>query len=153
MTKVPSIAMPRRLPAGCVEDRDRHGNFRVYYRVKGAAKVRICGTPWTPEFMAAYDAAKKMAAPISHGVLARPTLPNTWSWLCLRYFKECAEYKQLEPRTQHVRRQILEGTFSEPIRPHSDNLFQDFPLAKMDARAIQCCATAKATKRAPPTID
>jgi integrase len=147
MTKVPSIAMPRRLPAGCVEDRDRHGNFRIYYRVKGAAKVRIRGTPWTPEFMAAYDAAKKMAAPISHGVLARPTLPNTWSWLCLRYFKECAEYKQLEPRTQHVRRQILEGTFSEPIRPYSDNLFQDFPLAKMDARAIRVLRDRKGDKK------
>ena len=50
-------SMPRRLPAGCVEDRDRHGNIRIYYRVKGRPKVRLRGTPWTPEFMAAYDDA------------------------------------------------------------------------------------------------
>ena len=49
--------MPRRLPAGCVEDRDRHGNIRIYYRVKGRPKVRLRGTPWAPEFMAAYDDA------------------------------------------------------------------------------------------------
>lgn len=79
--------MPRRLPPGCVEDRDRHGNVRIYYRRKGFRKVRLQGTPWTPEFMAAYDAAKKIAAP-PQGVIARPTLPNTWSWLCLSYFEE-----------------------------------------------------------------
>jgi hypothetical protein len=63
--------MPHRLPPGCIEDRDRHGNFRVYYRRKGYPKVRIHGTPWTPEFMAQYDAAKKIAAPIKQGVLTR----------------------------------------------------------------------------------
>jgi hypothetical protein len=54
--------MPRRLPPGCVEDRDRHGNVRVYYRGKGRPKVRLRGTPWTTEFMAEYDAAKSAAA-------------------------------------------------------------------------------------------
>src|ERR1700741_4659559 len=96
---VPS--MPQRLPPGCIEDRDRHGNFRVYYRRKGFPKVRLHGTPWTPEFMAQYDAAQKIAVPAKQGVLARPTLPNTWAWLCLRYFDECADYKRLDPRTRH----------------------------------------------------
>lgn len=50
--------MPRRLPSGCVEDRDRHGNTRIYFRTKGQPKVRLRGTPWTPEFMTAYEAAK-----------------------------------------------------------------------------------------------
>lgn len=90
---------------------------------------------------------KKAAAPVKHGVLARPTLPNTWSWLCLRYFKECSEYKQLDPGTQRVRRQILEGTFDEPIRPDSDNLFRGFPLAKMDARAIRVLRDRKGERR------
>jgi integrase len=128
--------MPRRLPPGCCEDRDRHGKVRIYFRRKGFRKVRLKGMPWTPEFMAAYEAAKKVAAP-AQGVLARPTLPNTWAWLCLRYFAECTDYKLLDPRTQHVRRQILEGTFDELIRPGSDKRFADMPLARLDGNAIE----------------
>jgi hypothetical protein len=57
-----------RLPVGCVEDRDRHGTFRIYFRIKGAKKVRLRGTPWSPEFMAAYDAAKQGAPKHVKGV-------------------------------------------------------------------------------------
>src|SRR5262245_25204308 len=124
---IPTHSMPHRLPPGCSEDRDRHGNVRIYYRRKGFRKVRLLGAPWTPEFMAAYDAATKIAAP-AQGILARPTLPNTWSWLCLRYFAECTDFKRLDPRTQRVRRQILEATFGEPLRPESDKQFADMPL-------------------------
>jgi hypothetical protein len=35
--------MPRRLPPGCVEDRDRHGKIRIYFRAKGTPKVRLRG--------------------------------------------------------------------------------------------------------------
>jgi integrase len=139
--------MIRRLPQGCVEDIDRHGNVRVYYRHKGYRKVRLEGTPWTPEFMAAYDAAKRIAAP-AQGVLARPTLPNTWSWLCLRYFSECADYKLLDPHTQHVRRQILEATFDEPIRSGSDKRFADIPLARMDGNVVEVLRDRKLLKPA-----
>ncbi len=136
MSEVAFPSMPQRLPPGCVEDRDRHGNFRIYYRRRGFPKVRLHGTPWTPEFMLAYDAAKKLAAP-ARGVLARPTLPNTWSWLCLQYFVDCTEYKLLDARTRHVRRQILEATFDELIRPDSDRRFADMPLARMSGSAIE----------------
>jgi integrase len=134
MSELSSPSMPSRFPQGCVEDVDRHGNVRIYYRRRGFRKVRLKGTPWTPEFMAAYDAAKRIAAPAHSG---RPTLPNTWSWLCLRYFAECTEYKLLELRTQYVRRQILESTFDELIRPNSDKRFADIPLTRMDGNAIE----------------
>ena len=98
--------------------------------------MRLEGTPWAPEFMAAYEVAKNMAVP-AQGVLARPTLPNTWSWLCLRYFAECTDYKLLDPRPRHVRRQILENTFDEPIKTDSDKRFADMPLARMDGNAIE----------------
>jgi integrase len=87
--------------------------------------------------MLQYEAAKKVATPVQQGVLARPTLPNTWSWLCLRYFAECTDYKRFDPRTQRVRRQILEATFDEPIRPDADKTFADIPLAKMTANAVE----------------
>ena len=39
------------------EDRDRHGNARIYVAVPGRKKVRIREQPGTPAFMAAYSAA------------------------------------------------------------------------------------------------
>jgi integrase len=133
MSAIASPAMPRRLPPGCVEDRDRHGTIRIYYRIKGKPKVRLRGTPWTPEFMAQYDAAKGQAVPIP----SRGIAPGTWRWLCARYFAECADYLRLDDRTRRVRRGILEGTFDEPIAPGSSKLFRDFPLSLMTADAIE----------------
>ncbi len=132
MTQVPD--MPRRLPPGCVEDSDRHGNIRIYFRAKGRNKVRIRATPWTPEFMALYEGAKG-AAPTP--ATSSDPKQGTWRWLCARYFAECADYKRLDDRTKLVRRQILEHTFTEAIAPGSDKLFGDFPLSKMDAEAIE----------------
>jgi integrase len=126
-------AVPRRLPPDCIEDRDRHGNIRIYYRVKGRPKVRLRGTPWTLEFMAEYDTAKGETLPTQRKGI---TL-GTWRWLCVKYFSECAEYKRLDARTQHVRRQILEGTFEEPIAPGSPKHFRDFPLSRMTADAVE----------------
>jgi integrase len=128
-----SPAMPRRLPSGCVEDRDRHGNIRVYYRAKNRPKVRLRGTPWTREFMAEYDAAKGQTVPIT----SKGITPGTWRWLCVRYFAECADYLRLDDRTKRVRRGILEATFDEPIAPGSSKFFRDFPLSKMTADAIE----------------
>jgi hypothetical protein len=133
MSAIASQIMPRRLPPGCVEDTDRHGNIRIYYRAKGRPKIRLRGAPWTPEFMAEYDAAKSQPAPIT----TQGITPGTWRWLCVRYFAECAEYKQLDPRTQHVRRLILEGTFDQPIAPDSPKFFRDFPLSRMNTDAVE----------------
>ena len=129
-----SATMPRRLPPDCVEDRDRHGNIRVYYRTKNRPKVRLRGTPWTPEFMAEYEAAKGAAAEPSR---KSAVAAGTWRWLCVKYFGECADYKRLDPQTQHVRRLILESTFDEPIAPGSAKLFRDMPLSRMGTDAVE----------------
>jgi integrase len=128
--------MPRRLPPGCVEDRDRHGNIRIYFRAKGRPKVRLRGTPWTPEFMADYEAAKGIDAAVPSS-RSRAVVPGTWRWLCVRYFAECTDYLRLDERTKRVRRRILEATFDEPIAPGSPKLFRDFPLSKMTPDAIE----------------
>src|SRR5262249_14920064 len=95
-------------------------------------KVRLRGTPWTPDFMAQYEEAKGAAPLRKHGIAGR-----TWRWLCFRYFEECTEFKLLDARTQRVRRANLEATFGEPIAPGSPKLFQDFPIAKMTPEAIE----------------
>ena len=40
-----------------VEDVDRHGNVRLYFRRRGKAKVRLHGLPGSDAFMAAYKEA------------------------------------------------------------------------------------------------
>jgi len=126
--------MPRRLPRYCSEDVDRHGNVRVYFRRKGAAKVRLYGTPWTAAFMDQYRAALGGEAPIAR---RRGAEPFTWKWLCQKYFAWMPTHSGLEPRTQRVRRQILEATFDEPINPGSPNTFGDMPLAHFSTKAIK----------------
>ncbi len=126
-------SMPRRLPPGCVDDRDRHGNVRIYFRAKGRPKVRLRGTPWSPEFMAEYDAAKGETVPTQRKGIA----PGTWRWLCVRHFAECADYLRLDDRMKRVRRGILEATFDEPIAPGSSKFFRDFPLSRMGPDAIE----------------
>jgi integrase len=133
MRALASPSMPRRLPPGCIEDRDRHGNVRIYFRAKGGPKIRLRETPWTPEFMVEYDAAKGEAVPKQR----KGITPGTWRWLCVRYFAECADYLQLDDRMKRVRRGILEATFDEPISPGSSKFFRDFPLSRMGADAIE----------------
>jgi integrase len=133
MSSLASPSMPHRLPAGCIEDRDRHGNVRIYYRVKGRPKVRLRGTPWTPQFMADYDAAKGGVS----AAKAKGISQGTWRWLCTRYFAECADYLRLDDRTKRVRRGILEATFDEPIAPRSPRFFRDMPLSRMTANEIE----------------
>ncbi len=40
-----------------VEDVDRHGNVRIYFRRSGFSKFRLRGLPGSEEFQAAYAAA------------------------------------------------------------------------------------------------
>lgn len=133
MTDLESPPMPRRLPPGCIEDKDRHGNVRIYFRVKGRPKVRIRGTPWTPEFMAQLDDPRGPPAPSKRDGINT----GTWRWLCVRYFAECTEYKLLDHRTQYVRRAILESTFDEPIKPGSAKLFRDLPLTLFSPNEVE----------------
>lgn len=90
-----------------VEDTDRHGNVRLYYRRYGR-KVRLRGSAGSPEFLADYKTAA--AGPISTkdcGPQIGRVVPRSVKWLCVRYYQS-AMFKKLDPRTQRVRRSILE---------------------------------------------
>ena len=133
MSELSSLPMPRRLPPGCSEDRDRHGNVRIYYRAKGRAKVRLRGMPWTAEFMIEYESAKGDASTAR----VKGITTGTWRWLCTRYFAECADYLRLDDRTKRVRRGILETTFDEPIAAGSSRFYRDIPLSRIAANEIE----------------
>ena len=98
-----------------------------------------------------YEAAKGTDA-AAHSSRSRAVVPGTWRWLCVRYFAECADYMRLDPRTQHVRRMILEGTFDEPIAPGSPKLFRDFPLSRMTTDAIEVLRDRKIDTRKRLTV-
>ena len=93
-----------------VEDTDRHGNVRIYYRLAGHPKIRLRGPVGSPEFLIDYQRAasgqaykqKKKARERS------PTgRPGTLGWLCTQYFKS-PMYRQLDTSTRQSRRSILE---------------------------------------------
>lgn len=104
-----------------VEDVDRHGNVRRYFRRKGQPKIRLRGLPGSTEFMNAYQVALS-----GEGLPYKKTSQRkkqssvgTLNWLCEAYFA-CAEFKRLDRRTKRVRRNLLDNLCREhgekPVR-------------------------------------
>jgi len=90
-----------------VEDTDRHGNVRLYFRREGG-KVRLRGPLGSPEFLANYKAAANPKTPRKPRTLNPGGLtPGTFKWLCAQYYKS-ALWAELAPGTQKTRRAILE---------------------------------------------
>ncbi len=93
-----------------VEDTDRHGNVRIYYRRKGNPKIRLRGPVGSPQFLTDYQqaATDKASKPrTNNGSGAKVGQPGTLRWLCTQYFKS-PMYRQLDPSTRRSRRSILE---------------------------------------------
>ena len=92
-----------------VEDVDRHGNVRAYFRRKGCPKIRLLGLPGSEEFMTAYKAALAgiTPRPSSEPSVVAPAPRGSFRWLCEEYFGS-AEFKTLEARTQKLRRRLLD---------------------------------------------
>src|SRR5215831_14396427 len=89
-----------------VEDTDRHGNLRLYFRRAGQLKVRLPGLPGSEEFMAAYKEALS-AAGSSHRQ-SRRMARGSFGYLCLTYYAS-ATFKALDPSTQSWRRRALDA--------------------------------------------
>lgn len=117
-----------------VEDRDRHGNVRVYLRRPGQPKIRMTAEPGTPDFDAEYRRA--IAGEIAPKAPRRPPPPAPGSLraICVSYFGSL-DYRALDPRTRRVRRQILEHLCDE----HGDK-----PAALLEPRHVRALRDAKA---------
>lgn len=89
-----------------VEDTDRHGNVRIYYRRKGR-KVRLPGPIGSPEFLSAYKQAASNNPPTKTPKQVGGVIPGSIKALCVEYYKSAA-FNELAPRTQKNRRSILE---------------------------------------------
>jgi integrase len=88
------------------EDVDRHGNVRLYFRKGRAPKIRLPRDETSPEFLAAYRAALAGVVPAKPKRQAQ-VVKESLRWLCGEYYKS-AKFKALDPKTQRVRRAILE---------------------------------------------
>lgn len=131
------------------EDVDRHGNVRLYFRRRGQPKIRLRGAPGSDEFMANYNALISGAATKERD----PQKPRTsidrpkagsWRALCVDYFASPAFLNSLDPRTQKVRRAILETTFDEALAPGSELRFADMPVTRFTTKAARILRDRKA---------
>lgn len=102
----------RRKPLYLIEDRDRHGNLRIYVRVPGRPKVRIRDNKGSPEFWAAYRAAITGEPPDAESPTgkrkAEKAKPGTLRGLCEMYFR-APEFRELAATTRRARRGLLES--------------------------------------------
>ena len=95
----------RRLPKFVHGFIDRHGKPRFYFRRPGFKRTALRGLPWSPEFMAAYEAALAAAAHVEIG--ASRTVAGTVNAVVIGYFGSAA-FHNLAPASQRQYRSIME---------------------------------------------
>ena len=84
-----------------VDARDGH----TYYYLRGSPRVRLPGLPWSPSFMAAYEAALKGPRTT---VGARRVKPGSVAAVVAEYFDSQKFFTSKSAGTQRMRRGILE---------------------------------------------
>lgn len=128
------IMVPRRYRY-VVQDRDRHGNLRTYLRRPGRPKLRLHETPGTDVFDAEYRRAIEAAPPMPARSGIGPVMPGTVHAGCIGYYGS-TEFKQMAPRSQRVRRLILDHFCGEHGSKLLNTMAQAFrPYPGQDGRA------------------
>jgi integrase len=117
---------------GIFQDRDRHGNERLYVRRNGR-KIRIKERWGTTEFLDAYQAAllATESPKIEIARIGAPAKRDTFRWLVEQYYRS-AEFNQLDDSTKRVRRGILDGLCAQygslpyaRLEPHNVRRLRD----------------------------
>jgi hypothetical protein len=117
---------------GWVDKRGGGAKARHYFCRPGFKRVPLPGLPWSPEFMAAYEAAMAGQPPIEIG--SKRTVPGTVNAAVIAYFSSAA-FLQLAPATRANRRAILER-FREA---HGDKR-----IAKLERKHLEIILAGKA---------
>lgn len=122
---------------GVVEDVDRHGNVRVYFRALGKKKTRLREKPGTPEFLKEVECARagipyepEDVTPGKQKPKAKPkgkvskARPGSFQWLCEQYYDRGGA--EVSATTMARRRTILEGICELP-HPLKGDPDPDYP--------------------------
>jgi integrase/recombinase XerD len=117
-----------------IEDRDRHGNIRLYVRLPGRRKVRIRAPFGTDDFTAAYNAA--VSDHVTAPPQAREKKQGSFGHLCVLYFAS-PTFKRLDKATQAWRRRTLDTICDQ----HAHK-----PLALLAPRHIRMLRDERADK-------
>lgn len=142
--------MKLKKPKYITTDVGSDGKERHYYRRPGQKKIRVHGVPWTPSFMAAYEAA-------SNGVVL-PSVhignrAGTFSWLCDKYF-ESNDFKSMDDElSKPNRRNTLRKICAEPIQHGSKLLMGDKPIATWNKKAVIAMRDRAANRGTPGTAN
>jgi integrase len=87
---------------------NRHGKPCFYLRRPGQKKIRLPGLPWSPEFMAAREAALKGEWVTKQEIGAKRTVAGTVNAAIVSYYQTSAFKDGLAESSQKMRRAILE---------------------------------------------
>jgi integrase len=132
-----------------IEDVDRHGNIRIYFRLKkGQPKIRLKALPGTEEFDKEYRRAltAKLRPPAEAASagdnVGGPAKPGTLRWLCQQYLASSL-FNGLAGSTRRQRRATLEWVCQKKFgNEHAANL----PFARLEPKHV---ATLRDKKKGP----
>jgi integrase/recombinase XerD len=116
-----------------VEDVDRNGNVRLYFRRKGQAKIRLPGMPGSHEFIAAYSSALASSEQQQPQGLQRAG-KGSFGYVCRAYYAS-PTFKALDASTQSWRRRALDAISIK----HGDK-----PVAQMSGKHVRMLRDDKA---------
>jgi integrase len=111
---------------------DRDGRARCYFRRRGYPRVKLPGLPWSPSFMAAYEAA--LTGPRTGRIGAGRSKPGSVAAVVAEYFDSQQFFAAKSAGTQRMRRGILERFRAA---------YGDRPLALLPAEWIEALLDAK----------
>jgi integrase len=132
-----------------VEDVDRHGNIRIYFRrKKGQSKIRLKARPGTEEFDKEYQRAltgklRPQAEASSGGLDGGAAKPGTLRWLCRQYLASSSFNGQADS-TRRQRRATLDWVCQQKFG--REKLAADLPFARMEPKHV---ATLRDKKKGP----
>lgn len=88
-----------------MEDVDRHGNVRTYFRRRGQPKIRLPGLPGSKDFMDAYQSA--LEAIVGDPSTKKGAARGSFRYVCVAYYGSPV-FRSLDKSTQKWRRRALD---------------------------------------------
>lgn len=127
-----------------INDIDRHGNNRIYFRRPGGRKIRmlqphefrgkelIASIEFIAEHREYYLGKQPAPQPQAPQRITRSkTIEWSLRWIISKYYAESDDYADLDKRTKHVRKLILDEVCQEPFNDEDTT-----PVGDLDCRTM-----------------